>query len=415
MSACYHGDGIVYEKNETVGGRAKSHTRDGFTFDEGIHVLHTASEYVLDLLEKTEANLDVREREAWIVSHGALTRYPFQANTYGLPINIVKDCLLGFIENDFNDSDKVTNYEDWLYFMFGKGFAQHFMIPYSQKFWGVHPAELTTDWVNVRHPRPSLEEVIEGALHDQKKGFGVNAEFRYPKKRGYGAIAESLARVCKNRIKCGMEVTNIDVKRKEIEFNNSNLVQYEDIISTIPLPDLVALIPDVPHEVSEAVKKLRANSIFVVNIGIKRPNISDKNWIYYLEKEFSFFRISFPFNKSNSMVPTGYSSISAEIAFGYENALPANGEDLVNRVIDDLKRAEILLENDEIIFTDTIDIKHGYVIYDKERKGAVDTIHKYLKNKRIIPCGRYGDWAYYWSDESILSGKKAAQELNNQN
>jgi UDP-galactopyranose mutase len=412
LSACYHGKGIIYEQNETVGGHAKSHTYDGFTFDEGIHVLHTKNEYVLDLLKKTGANLDVRKREAWIVSHGVLTRYPFQANTYGLPTNIVKDCLLGFIENDFNDRVKVMNYEDWLYFMFGKGIAEHFMISYSQKFWGTHPRELTTDWVDIRHPRPSLEEVIDGALHDQKKSFGVNAEFRYPKKGGFGAIAQSLARICKDRIKCGMKVTNIDVQRKEIEFNNSSLVQYKDIISTIPLPDLLALISDAPHEVRGAVKKLRTNSIFVVNIGINRPNISDKHWIYFLEKEFSFFRISFPVNKSNSMVPKGTSSISAEIAYGNDNVLPVNKDEISIRVINDLKETGIILKDDEITFTDTIDIKYGYVIYDKKRKDAVNIIHKYLRNKNIFPCGRYGDWAYYWSDDAILSGKKAAKEVN---
>src|SRR3989338_6652101 len=91
LSACYHGNGVIYEQNKTAGGHAKSHTRDGFTFDEGIHVLHTNNEYVLNLLEKTNANLDVKERNAWIVSNGSMTRYPFQANTYGLPVDIVKN------------------------------------------------------------------------------------------------------------------------------------------------------------------------------------------------------------------------------------------------------------------------------------------------------------------------------------
>jgi len=139
--------------------------------------------------------------------------------------------------------------------------------------------------------------------------------------------------------------------------------------------------------------------------------MSDKNWIYYLEKEFSFFRISFPLTKSNFMVPKGTSSVSAEISYGNENPLPESRNDLTNRVIDDLKRAEILLKNDEILFSDTIDIKYGYVIYDKERKGAVDIIHSFLRNKDIIPCGRYGDWAYHWSDDAILSGKNAAEVI----
>ena len=40
-------------------------------------------------------------------------------------------------------------------------------------------------------------------------------------------------------------------------------------------------------------------------------------------------------------------------------------------------------------------------------------IHKYLNGVGIIPCGRYGDWAYHWSDESILSGKKAVKKYKN--
>ncbi len=412
LSACYYGKGIIYEQNHYVGGIAKSRSSKGFTFDEGLHVLHTQNEDVLNLLRQTETNLDTKQRQAWIFSHEAMTRYPFQANTYGLPINIVKDCLLGFIKNDFNDRDKVNNYEDWIYFMFGKGIAEHFMIPYSQKFWGLDPKELTTDWVDVRHPKPSTEEVIEGALNDQTKGFGVNAQFQYPQRDGYGAIAKSMARTCNDRVECSMKATNINVSKKEVEFNNSYIVQYKDIISTIPLPNLVALINDAHYEVIEAVKRLRTNSIFVVNIGINRPNISNKHWIYYLEKEFLFFRISFPFNISNSMAPEGTSSISAEIAYGNNNVLPVNKNAIVDFVINDLKKAEIILEDDDIIFTDTIDIKYGYVIYDKERKDAVNIIHNYLKSKSIFPCGRYGDWAYYWSDEAILSGKRVAENLN---
>ena len=70
-----------------------SHEIDGYIFDEGIHVLHTSNKYVLNLMEIINAKMDVRNRDAWIFSHGAMTRYPFQANTYGLPANIIKDCL----------------------------------------------------------------------------------------------------------------------------------------------------------------------------------------------------------------------------------------------------------------------------------------------------------------------------------
>ena len=409
LSACYHGDGVVYEKDETAGGHARSHSQGGFTFDEGIHVLHTSNKYVLKLMEEIGADLVVKERDAWIVSNGAMTRYPFQANTYGLPVDIVKDCLLGFIKNDFGDRERIKNYEDWLYYMFGKGITEHFMIPYSKKFWGVDPRDLTTEWVNVRHPRPSMAEVISGALHDQTKGFGINATFRYPVEGGFGNVAESLAEKCKKRIRFGMEATKIDVKKSEIEFNDEECGRYDKILSTLRLPDLIRIIPDAPNEVREAAKKLRTNSLFVVNIGVDRKGLTDKSWIYFLGQEFSFIRVSFPFNFAASVVPDGASSISAEIAYGNDNPLPASRDRMTDLVIEDLIKAEILLRDDKILHLDTIDIPYGYVIFDKNRKPAIKIIHEYLKQQNIVPCGRYGMWGYLWSDEAILSGKKAAE------
>jgi protoporphyrinogen oxidase len=64
LSACLHSSGIVCEQHETPGGHSRSHTRDGLTFDEGIYVLHTNSDYELQLLNEANAGLDVKEREA---------------------------------------------------------------------------------------------------------------------------------------------------------------------------------------------------------------------------------------------------------------------------------------------------------------------------------------------------------------
>ena len=59
-----------------------------------------------------------------------------------------------------------------------------------------------------------------------------------------------------------------------------------------------------------------------------------------------------------------------------------------------------------------VDIKYAYVIFDHERKTAIKIILDYLKIFDIIPFGRYGMWAYLWSDEAMLSGKKVAERLS---
>jgi len=85
---------------------------------------------------------------------------------------------------------------------------------------------------------------------------------------------------------------------------------------------------------------------------------------------------------------------------------------MADHVINELIEADVLKKSDEIIYLDTIDIKYGYVIFDKERKPAIKIVHDYLKSLDIIPFGRYGIWAYLWSDEAMLSGKKVAEKYS---
>jgi hypothetical protein len=44
------------------------------------------------------------------------------------------------------------------------------------------------------------------------------------------------------------------------------------------------------------------------------------------------------------------------------------------------------------------------------RKASVRTIRDWLKCHGIITAGRYGLWSYFWSDEAMMSGIRAADK-----
>src|ERR1700709_845851 len=46
-------------------------------------------------------NIHWQDREAWIYSKNVYTRYPFQGALYGLPPEVLKDCIIGAIEARF--------------------------------------------------------------------------------------------------------------------------------------------------------------------------------------------------------------------------------------------------------------------------------------------------------------------------
>jgi hypothetical protein len=169
------------------------------------------------------------------------------------------------------------------------------------------------------------------------------------------------------------------------------------------------MCPQAPAAVLEAVSKLWTNSILVVNVGVARPNLSDAHWVHFPEKNVSFFRISYPHNFGSKLAPEGTSSISAEVA--YSERMPLEKENIVERVIEDLIRVRALGKNDPVVYKGTHNIKYAYCVYDMNRQAALKTVLQWMRSVGVVPSGRYGLWTYFWSDEAMLSGKKAAETV----
>jgi protoporphyrinogen oxidase len=375
-------------------------------------VVHTKNEYVLNLLNKLMGNnLAVQERKARILSNDIYTKYPFQVHTYGLPSKIVEACVTEFIKAKSSKSNiKPQNYHEWVIKNFGKGFAEHFMLPYSRKMWCCDPAELTLDWMDVRIPKPTVEEVIEGASGKSEKEFGVNAQFRYPSYGGNQAITDAFASKIKP-IKFNKKAVKICLKNREIWFKDGEKIPYDKVISTIPLPELVNLIDECPSRVKQAAKDLKFVSDTIVNIGVDQENLSDDHWIYFPEKKYPFLRISFPKNLSKNTVPKGKSSIQAEIFHSPNSKIMSRN--LMEETIRSLIDLGIIKTKESVVYKDTIDIKYAYVTYDRNRKSNVKLIQNFLRKNSIYPCGRFGVWQYLWMDDAIINGKETAQETRN--
>lgn len=402
----------ILEKEGESGGLCRSKSVGGFTFDYDGHLLHFRHQYTFNLVKDLlGSNLSQHERSAWICSGNAYTRYPFQANLYGLPSSIVKECLLGFIEaskdKNIKDKDNLT-FLDWIYLTFGKGIARHFMIPYNTKFWTLPPQELVCSWLDGFIPVPSLAQTIEGTIRENKRKFGYNARFWYPRKGGIAVLSKAFAKRLKN-IRTNCDITHIDLKRKEIETKDGVRKKFDYIISTIPLPQLPGIIEGLPKKVLLDFGKLRWNSIFNLNLGIEGKRKLAHHWIYFPQEDICFFRVGFFHNFSASLVPEGKQSLYIEVSYSKEKPLDKNK--IVLRIKDDLKKVGILGQDDSILAQLAFDINYGYPVYDKNYREARQGISKFLLSSNIIPCGRYGSWRYMSMEDAIIDGKTAAESL----
>jgi hypothetical protein len=75
-----------------------------------------------------------------------------------------------------------------------------------------------------------------------------------------------------------------------------------------------------------------------------------------------------------------------------------------------LRRIGVIREDDRILFRNVMHLPYANVIFDLERASALRTVHGFLDDVGIAYCGRYGDWAYIWTDESFISGENAADK-----
>jgi UDP-galactopyranose mutase len=263
------------------------------------------------------------------------------------------------------------------------------------------------DWIGKRIVLPTLEQILEGALHQSDRMLNYITTFRYPVKNGMSAMIAGLTQKT-GPIQYNKRVVRIDVKNKKIIFQDGTSTYYEKAISTIPLPEMIRMVPDAPTSVRDAAKRLINNSVYIINLGVDRRDLSDYQWIYY-DGDEPFYRIHFPSMLSSFNTPKGAGAVSVEIA--YSRLRPLNRENLVELTIEKLNKTGILRPSDKIIYQNITDLKYAYVIFDHHRKASVKQVRNFLRKHGIETCGRFGEWDYLWMDQSILSGKHAAEAI----
>lgn len=414
LSAAYHlgSDYIVLEREAEVGGLCRSVATKGYVFDLAPHIFFTGNQYVSGLIDDLlHGDLVRQARRAYIYLKGTYVEYPFEVNLNGLPRETIDECISGFKERG---RTQPGNFLEWIHSTFGAGIARHYMVPYNEKVWKYPLDQMNIDWIAGRVPVPSMDEMIRGAKEKVKKNYGPNAYFLYPRGGGIGAIADALASRVGN-ISLNSEAVEIDPKDPEgvnvtyrEDGGKKRTIESDAVLSSMPLPEIVKIMRDAPNEVVEASERLVYNSLICVNIGVDRPRISDKHWLYFPESEYVFNRISFPMNFSEETTPKGRSSILVEVT--YRGTRP-NLEETKIKVREGLISAGILRGDDKVDVFDALDFKYAYVINDLDHRRNVAIIHDYLRGNRIHPMGRFGEWGYLNMDRSILSGRNVAEKI----
>lgn len=361
------------------------------------------------------------QRESWVWIAGRFVPYPFQNNLHRLPPDIRWKCIEGLLEVYNNHSrttakDDSPDFETWISHTFGTGLAQVFFYPYNFKVWA-HPLSLlSAKWVGERVSTPSLPRVLKSVcLEEDDVSWGPNSTFRFPRHGGTGAIWRSLANTLPmENILLDTEVVSIDPRSQEVAFANGNRVNYNYLVSTMPLDRLVR-ISGLTH-LYPAAEKLLYSSTHVIGIGLrnKPPRCLEKKcWMYFPEPDCPFYRVTVFSNYSpfNVPDPNRYWSLMAEVA--ESTYKPVDRHSVVSETVSALVRHRLIVHSEDVVCTWHRRLDHGYPVPGIHRDAALAVLLPALERYNIYSRGRFGAWKYEVSnqDHSFSQGREIIDRL----
>lgn len=390
---------IVLEKDTTYGGLCGNFSIDGFRFDRFVHFSFSKNEQINELFSASSPGIIRHIPNPYNIYKGNWIKHPAQNNLYPLSEREKQRIITDFRNRpQVFDIKNISNYEEWLRLQYGDYFAEHFPIAYTRKYWMHEAKELEIQWVGNRLYRPTIEEVEQGCKTAETPITYYAKEMRYPCKGGFKSFLKVLTDG--QSIKYNSKVIEIFPLKKMIKTETGHIYQYERLISSLPLPEVLRIIKDVPQRVRTAGDLLKCTCGYQISIGLKTKNIPPYLWWYIYDEDILPARVYSPSLKSPDNVPDGCSSLQLEIYC--EQDQYTKGE-MLEKSVGKLLSLGVIKEND-ILFIDVRFEKYANVVFDHNIYKSRKIVRDYLETVGIETIGRFGEWDYLWSDQSLLSG-----------
>jgi hypothetical protein len=468
----------ILDENENVGGISRTINYKGNRMDIGGHRFFSKEEAIIewwnDIIprqsapayddkilgrrielsvngtnpEKEDCVMLLRKRVSRIFYNGTFFDYPITMNirtfinmgffqTVKVAVNYLFSCFQKLPE---------ASLENFYINRFGKVLYSMFFENYTEKVWGRHPREISSDWGKQRVKGLTVWNIIKDTFFKrqslkgkQKVESSLIKEFLYPK-YGPGQLWETVAGKVEDmggKIIRNACVNEIHVQKERVKgltyLNNScykrEYIEGDIFISSMPLKDLAfgigERIPDKIYKIAEGLKYRDFVTIGILVEKLKIKNLTNYKtlnniipdcWIYVQETGVKLGRIQI----FNNWSPYLVKDVDSKIWIGLEYFCQ-EGDDFWNLsesdsadfAIEELLQIGILEKKEDVLDYHREKIRKAYPAYFDTYKD-IDKLIQYLNHFENLYCiGRNGQHRYNNMDHSMLTAFEAVSHIIN--
>jgi len=196
---------------------------------------------------------------------------------------------------------------------------------------------------------------------------------------------------------------------------NQQKIAYDQVISSMPITQLVQHLPSAPAAVQDAVSQLEFRNTVLVYLEIDGIDLFPDNWLYVHSPQLKTGRIT----NFRNWVPELYGNKQTTIlVLEYWCNFDDAEWSMPDLDFENLAKKELietgLHQGKEILNSHVFKIPRCYPIYKVGYKDHLEVMTEYLKTfQNFQAVGRYGSFKYNNQDHSLLMGILAAENIEN--
>lgn len=415
----------VIEKEEFVGGLARTIESSGFKFDLGGHRIFTKKQHIIEFIQGLLGNELIEvERRSKIFLDGRYISYPLTPEAvFSLGLTKSLRITLEYMKEKVKSvisKKELKSLEDWIVEKFGRALFDIYFKEYSEKVWGLKCCEISSEWAENRIRGLSFLRAIRSALISDREVATLTRKFLYPRS-GIGSLARAMSEEIqrKNQVFTGLEVKKIICQGRRISHVEAKNHRFawnfyaENFVSTIPINTLIMkMYPSPPGYVKKAARNLSFRSLIVVALFINRERVTRDSWIYFPERGVPFGRLHEPKNWSSEMAPPGKTCLVVEYFCSTgDEWWKMSKKRLVSYTAQQLSKLGYI-KREELLGGEVVKIENAYPLFTLDFRENLNTVLEYLgKFDNLFIAGRSGKFEYYNMDHAIESGIEAAEAV----